>query len=1011
MTNDPTLKEIFCGNHEIFFTSAAPLAAAMPPAHGRGRWPLARPATPVAVPHISHRGGSRRCTQRAAREALQPRPAGQRLRLLRSSAHHPSPQSQSFRLVIPAPAPVHQYSTVQYAHEHACEIPNKRLFHFSMLEYSGDLGGVVVRLLAVHQSEPGFYSSCGHHDFRVWKTRQMFPLAGEFSRGTAVSHANSFTLTGAQDLEKNINSFKYIRNPEKEGNLHELLELRGNEIADIKDWLFKRHNWLFNDIQNEILQLLSLTVVRNLNQDIKKNKYFALIVEETADNSTTEQVSISLRHVNDDFDVFEDFIGLYETSSTTGDTLAAIIEDVLWAVRSKSLNVVNSQYQTILSVLDSLKSKESVATGLSAFFEKTSSLFYLEVSVIVFGITEELARNLQISDISITSALRQTEVVKGRLTDLKTEKKFTELWEKVKKLGGRSRCTAKQYSSPEQFLRQKYFAVADIIKGEIESRFQYPGVAIYKAIENVLVKSSNGEVENIRDQVLQICEHFKVDLNVERFTRQLAMSTELTAVSCVEDVDVLAAMWSPVTGGGLPAGVRRTPSPAPGSTQHATGRSPPRPTRVHWHGRVRDPGPRTGARARFTVARVAAITCRRPSAYWSLCFVFIGCCPTPGSYGIRKAFPCKSAIGSEARKVGLINIDPIAKMTCTLQQNAVAGWPVNLWEGVQRVQYSGARLEGPQHTLLRGPEFLLVGLVAGQFRDGAPFANQRLCGVTPECKGGGKRELPEKSRSLVASCGTIPHVRESRSDPVGNRIRLAYLGSKLNNKLFCFRRYTHYDENATRLDKRVWRVGAKAVLGVCGGVDLIGPAPPLQPAQISRPTSQPRSQRRLAVCQEVLVTQAARHITAPAVSQILARAFYLPPRDVIITPAQFCSASARDAELTLVARTRNSLPLPLINYLLARYPLPQARVVHLCCLQLARLCHPTAAEMLGKWTLLLSDVRLTLSCHYTARKYKIRKHSVFPIASDFGFRERTMPSLQEAFVATVTAENDHFSGS
>ncbi|KAJ8879762.1 hypothetical protein PR048_020370 [Dryococelus australis] len=86
-----------------------------------------------------------------------------------------------------------------------------------------------------------------------------------------------------------------------------------------------------------------------------------------------------------------------------------------------------------------------------------------------------------------------------------------------------------QYSSPEQFLRQEYFAVIDRIKGEIESRFQHRGVAIYKVLENVLIKSSNGEVENIRDQVLQICEHFKGDLNVERFTRQLAMLAELTA--------------------------------------------------------------------------------------------------------------------------------------------------------------------------------------------------------------------------------------------------------------------------------------------------------------------------------------------------------------------------------------------------------------------------------------------------------------------------------------------------
>ncbi|KAJ8880187.1 hypothetical protein PR048_016653 [Dryococelus australis] len=51
----------------------------------------------------------------------------------------------------------------------------------------------------------------------------------------------------------------------------------------------------------------------------------------------------------------------------------------------------------------------------------------------------------------------------------------------------------------------------------------------------------------------------------------------------------------------------------------------------------------------------------KSSASWILNCVFIGCCPAPGSYGIRKVLPCKSAIGSEACRAGLINCDPIAK--------------------------------------------------------------------------------------------------------------------------------------------------------------------------------------------------------------------------------------------------------------------------------------------------------------------------------------------------------------
>ncbi|KAJ8891533.1 hypothetical protein PR048_004061 [Dryococelus australis] len=58
------------------------------------------------------------------------------------------------------------------------------------------------------------------------------------------------------------------------------------------------------------------------------------------------------------------------------------------------------------------------------------------------------------------------------------------------------------------------------------------------------------------------------------------------------------------------------------------------------------------------------VTCTldsQSSAYWSLSCVFIGCFPAPGSYGIRKVFTCKSAIGSDAYGAGLINCDPITK--------------------------------------------------------------------------------------------------------------------------------------------------------------------------------------------------------------------------------------------------------------------------------------------------------------------------------------------------------------
>ncbi|KAJ8872055.1 hypothetical protein PR048_025656 [Dryococelus australis] len=67
------------------------------------------------------------------------------------------------------------------------------------------------------------------------------------------------------------------------------------------------------------------------------------------------------------------------------------------------------------------------------------------------------------------------------------------------------------------------------------------------------------------------------------------------------------------------------------------------------------------------------------SAYWSHSCVFIGCCSTPGSYGIRKVFPCKSAIGSETYRAGLINCDPMAKQSMAIDEQLLGAYGIEVY--------------------------------------------------------------------------------------------------------------------------------------------------------------------------------------------------------------------------------------------------------------------------------------------------------------------------------------------
>ena len=82
------------------------------------------------------------------------------------------------------------------------------------------------------------------------------------------------------------------------------------------------------DMQNELLQVMELRVLRDISGNVQ-NRPFTVMVDETTDASTQEQVVIVLRWVDDNLDPHEDFIGLHLTASTNASSILAIIKDVL----------------------------------------------------------------------------------------------------------------------------------------------------------------------------------------------------------------------------------------------------------------------------------------------------------------------------------------------------------------------------------------------------------------------------------------------------------------------------------------------------------------------------------------------------------------------------------------------------------------------------------------------------------------------------------------------------------
>ena len=116
---------------------------------------------------------------------------------------------------------------------------------------------------------------------------------------------------------------------EIDSNLSQLLRLFCELSTDLSDWLQKKTNkYTSADIQNELLKVMSLRILRDVSAKLEGTPY-TIMVDETTDASTQEQVVIVLRWVDEDLEPHEDFIGLHITASTDAKSIVAIIRDVL----------------------------------------------------------------------------------------------------------------------------------------------------------------------------------------------------------------------------------------------------------------------------------------------------------------------------------------------------------------------------------------------------------------------------------------------------------------------------------------------------------------------------------------------------------------------------------------------------------------------------------------------------------------------------------------------------------
>ena len=147
---------------------------------------------------------------------------------------------------------------------------------------------------------------------------------------------------------------------EHDSNFIQLLHLRAIDYPGLLTWMEKKiEKYTSPEIQNELIQVMAHTVLRGIATDIRSATFFTLMADEVTDVSNKEQVAVCLRCVDDDFEVHEFFVGMYEVESIKADILVTYLKDV--PVRL-SLPVHNCRGQCYDGAANMAGSRHGVAT-------------------------------------------------------------------------------------------------------------------------------------------------------------------------------------------------------------------------------------------------------------------------------------------------------------------------------------------------------------------------------------------------------------------------------------------------------------------------------------------------------------------------------------------------------------------------------------------------------------------------------------------------------------------------
>ena len=126
----------------------------------------------------------------------------------------------------------------------------------------------------------------------------------------------------------------------------------------------KKEKYTVHHMQNEILKIMALYILRDIAKNIESGVYYTIMVDEVTDAANHEQFVFCLRCVDDDLNPHEEFIGLQSVLNIAADTLVAVIRDVLIGM---NLSITNSRGQCYDGASNMVGAKSGVATQIKNY--------------------------------------------------------------------------------------------------------------------------------------------------------------------------------------------------------------------------------------------------------------------------------------------------------------------------------------------------------------------------------------------------------------------------------------------------------------------------------------------------------------------------------------------------------------------------------------------------------------------------------------------------------------------